>query len=201
MYLALCVLLATCAIYTGGDWFWIPVLSVLLGLLIVFTPIYIARYDVFARIRKYNDFVSVAVDFLMLNLLLAVINVYTAIHGYASIRLWYFSIALPIVTTVYLLLNLFLCVRFLKVNRLLKTSVILFMVGALYLPLGFIKVKNPALQTEIDSANILAADLSNWQSGLFIERNVHCIVFLTVLGVAAVFLLAGLLYGMKKKHR
>lgn len=201
MYLALCVLLATCALYTGGDWFWIPVLSVLLGLLIVFTPIYIAKYDVFARVRKYNDFISVAVDFVMLNILLGAINVYTAVNGYASIRLWYFSIALPIVVTVYLILNLFLCVRFLRINKLLKTSVILSMVSALYVPVGFIKVKNPALQAEIDDANIFAADFSNWQSSIFIERNVHCIVFLSLLGVAAIFLLAGLLYGLKKKHR
>ena len=68
-YLALVLLLGVCCIYTNGNWFWIPVLSVLLGLTIIFAPIYIAKYEVFSKIKKYNDFISVAVDFLMLNIL------------------------------------------------------------------------------------------------------------------------------------
>ena len=41
VYLALCLLLGVCAIYIRGDWFVIPALAVLLGLVIVFVPIYI----------------------------------------------------------------------------------------------------------------------------------------------------------------
>ena len=61
MYSALVLLLGVCCIYSGGDWFLIASVSVLLGLIIIFTPIYISRYDVFSKIKKYNDFVSVAV--------------------------------------------------------------------------------------------------------------------------------------------
>jgi transcriptional regulator with XRE-family HTH domain len=84
MYLALILLLGVCCIYTKGNWFFIPSLSVLLGLTIIFTPIYIAKYDVFAKIRKYNDFISVAVDFVLLNVLLIVINDYTITNGYSN---------------------------------------------------------------------------------------------------------------------
>ena len=77
MYLALCILLGVCAIYTYGDWFFIATLSVLLGLVTIFVPIYISKYNLFARISKYNDFVSIVIDFIILNVLLVVINFYT----------------------------------------------------------------------------------------------------------------------------
>ena len=134
MYLALILLLGVCCIYTKGNWFFIPSLSVLLGLTIIFTPIYIAKYDVFAKIRKYNDFISVAVDFVLLNVLLIVINDYTITNGYSN-NWWYLKIALPIVLGVYLVLNLLLSVRFLKINKFLKTSIMLFLIDVfMYLP-------------------------------------------------------------------
>ena len=39
MYLALCLLLGVCAIYTKGDWFFIATFAVLFGLSLIFTPI------------------------------------------------------------------------------------------------------------------------------------------------------------------
>ena len=68
-YLALVLLLGVCCIYTGGNWFWIASLSILLGLIIIFAPIFTTKYEVFSKIKKYNDFISVSVDFLMLNIL------------------------------------------------------------------------------------------------------------------------------------
>jgi transcriptional regulator with XRE-family HTH domain len=192
-YLALVLLLGVCCIYTNGNWFWIPVLSVLLGLTIIFAPIYIAKYEVFSKIKKYNDFISVAVDFLMLNILLIVINAYTLTNGYAD-GWWYFKIALPIVLCVYLALNIIMSVRFLKTNRFLKTSVILLLSNAfLYLPPLFIKVKNLEIQREIDDINIFKANLSSWQTGITLEQNIHLIICLTLLFLALVFLIVGLI--------
>ncbi|MBR2449270.1 MAG: hypothetical protein IKB30_04010, partial [Clostridia bacterium] len=192
-YLALVLLLGVCCIYTGGNWFWIPALSVFLGLTIIFAPIFIAKYEVFSKIRKYNDFISVAVDFLMLNILLIVINAYTLTNGYAD-GWWYFEIALPIVLCVYLALNIIMSVRFLKTNRFLKTSVILLLSNAfLYLPPLFIKVKNPEIQKEIDEINIFKANLFSWQISVTLEQNIHLIICLTLLFLALVFLTIGLI--------
>ena len=192
-YLALVLLLGVCCIYTNGNWFWIPVLSVFLGLTIIFAPIYIAKYEVFSKIKKYNDLISVAVDFLMLNILLIVINAYTLTNGYAD-GWWYFKIALPIVLCVYLALNIIMSVRFLKINRFLKTSVILLLSNAfLYLPPLFIKVKNLEIQREIDDINIFKANLSSWQKGITLEQNIHLIICLTLLFLALVFLIVGLI--------
>lgn len=192
-YLALVLLLGVCCIYTGGNWFWIPSLSVLLGLVIIFIPIYIAKYEVFSKIKKYNDFISVAVDFLMLNILLIVINAYTLKNGYAD-GWWYFKIALPIVCGVYLALSIIMSVRFLKINRWLKASIVLTLSNAfLYILPLFIKVRNTESQKEINELNIFKADLSSWQAGATIEQNIHLIVCLTLLFLALVFLTIGLI--------
>ena len=49
-YLALVLLLGVCAIYTKGNWFFIASFSIFLGAVIIFTPIYIAKYKIFSKI-------------------------------------------------------------------------------------------------------------------------------------------------------
>lgn len=196
MYLALCLLLAVCCIYTSGNWFWIPTLSVFLALIMVFVPIYITKYDIFAKIRKYNDFISVAIDFVVLNILLIVINIYTYQNGYSNI-LWYFTLALPITIAVYLILNVLLSVRFLEINKLLKTSIILFIINSLYFIPPFVKVDNPYVQIEIDQTNIFKANFTDWMSETTLTNNIHLIVFLSVAMVFTGFLISGLLLYFK----
>ena len=52
MFSALCLLLGVCCIYNKGDWFWVATLPVLLGLIIIFIPVVIAKYPIFAKIKK-----------------------------------------------------------------------------------------------------------------------------------------------------
>jgi len=200
MYLALCLLLGVCCIYTKGNWFLIPVLSVLLGLIIIFAPIYIAKLKLFEKVRRYNDFISVGIDFIMLNILLIVINVYTVVNNYTTNTFWYLKIALPIVLGVYLFLNLLLSVRFLKVNRLLKTSIVLFLIDILYLIVPFIKVDNANMQKEINQTNIFKADFSNWKPEFMLENNIHCIVFLTIMVLSISFFITGLIRHLKRRN-
>jgi transcriptional regulator with XRE-family HTH domain len=201
IYLALCLLLGVCAIYSNGNWFWIASLSVLLGLVIIFLPIYISNYSVFNKIKNYNEFISVGIDFLLLNILLLVINNYSITYGFSN-NWWYFSIALPIVSIVYLVLNLFLCVRFLKVNKFIKTSIILSLTDIfLYIVPLFINVRNPEAQKEINQLNIFKANFSMWQTNLYLENNIHCIVFLSILMTASIFLGLGLIKLFRIKNK
>lgn len=200
MYLALCLLLGVCCIYTKGNWFWIPVLSVLLGLIIIFAPIYISKLKLFEKVRKYNDFISVGIDFIMLNILLIVINVYTVVNNYTTNTFWYLKIALPIVLGVYLFLNILLSVRFLKVNKLLKTSIVLFLIDILYLIVPFIKVNNINMREEVNQINIFKADFSNWKAELSLENNIHCIVFLTIIVLSISFFITGLIRHLKRRN-
>ena len=193
-FLSLCLLFVVCCIFTNGNWFWVATLSVFLGLVIIFVPIYIAKYKAFLKIRKYNDFVSIGIDFIVLNILLVVINLKTLTNS----GWWYFSLALPVVSGVYLIINLLLCIRFIKINKLLKTSLILFLIDfILYLPPMFIRIKNPALQNEFNDINVLRANFSNWQIDN-VGNNVHLIIFLSLLLISVVFFVVGLIRHLKK---
>lgn len=196
---ALILLLGVCCIYVNGTWFWIAALSVLLGFTIVFCPIYVSKCRVFSRIKKYNDFVSVAVDFIVLNILLVAVNLYTLSQGSASV-FWYITVALPIAFTVYVILNILLCVRFLKVNGLIKTSAILFFISFLYTLTPLIKVGDPAVQKEIDDLNVFKANFSSWQPEVSLDNNVNCIIFFTLLFLSVVFLTAGIIKTVNKKR-
>ena len=190
MLAALYLLLAVCAIYSKGDWFWVAVLSILLGFVIVFTPTYLAHYKIFAKVRKYNDFLSVFVVFVALNLLL----ITCATSGYMK-WVWYWKLGLPISATAYAILNVFLSVRFLKINRFLKTSAVLFLINLLYCILPVVH-----MQKNLEEFKFYKADFSKWSAELFIERNIHCIVFLTIALLGLIFLTVGLIrWRLKKK--
>lgn len=195
--LSLFILLAVCAIYTNGNWFWVSSLSILLAFIIIFVPIYISKFKIFSNIKKYGDFISLFIDFVLLDILLIVIDVYSVVNNYVSTH-WFINIALPIVVCVYLLLNLFVSIRFIKVNRFIKTSIVLFMINVLYIISGFVKSNNSAVQYELDSLNVFKANFLNWKSEMIIDRNINCIIFLSVLAVGIIFLIVGIIRHIKK---
>jgi len=196
IYGALMLLLGVCAIYTKGNWFIISAASILFAFAIVFVPIFISKYKVFERIRKHNEFVSVAIDYVLLNLLLIIIEMYSIANGYSSSQ-WYLSIALPITTIFYLILNIMMSVKFIKVNKQIKASIILYFLNLIYLVVPFIKLNNQSIQQEINDLNIFNADLSKWIPELTLEQNVSLIIFLTMFGVATIFIIFGILKHLK----
>ncbi|MBE5757857.1 MAG: helix-turn-helix domain-containing protein [Clostridiales bacterium] len=201
MYGALCLLLGVCAIYTKGSWFFIASLSVLLGLTIIFAPIYICKYKVFNSVKKYADFVSIAVDFVILNILLVVINGHALRFGFAT-TWWYLKLAFPIAGIVYLILNLLLYVRFLKVNRFLKTTIILALINLMvYGILPFVKINDADFQKVIDGFNVYKANFSNWSGGVVLERNINLIICLTLVLLIVVFGIIGLLRQLRKNKK
>ncbi len=201
-FLALCLLLATCAVYNArGGWFWVAIVSVLLGLSVIFVPTYISKLQVFSKIKKYNDYISVGVVFVLLNILLIVCNIYSVKNDYTNNTYWYFNIALPFVAIVYSFLNLLLSIKFIKINRFLKTSLILMLIDLfIYLPPVFIKPKKPFNQEFIKELNVFKANFSCWKASVSLENNIHCIIFLTMLGFALLFFTIGLTrYFIKRK--
>jgi len=200
MYIAFCILLGTCALYSSGKWFFIATISVLLGLIIIFIPIYISKYNIFSKIRKFNDFISIGIDFIILNILLIIIDYFTVNNNFTPNH-WYLKIALPIVVCTYLFLNILLCVKFLKTNKLLKTSIILSLINCLYLIVPFIKVSNTYTQKEIDDTNIFKANLSKWIIEDTIDNNVHLLIFLTLSLLIVSFFISGLILHFKNKNK
>lgn len=200
MFLSLCALLGVCAIYTKGNWFLIAAFSVLLAMVMVFVPIYISKLKIFEKIKKYNDFVSVAVSFVFLNILLIVIDCYAVANGYA-LNHWYFKLALPIVAGVYLVLNLFMSVRFLKLNKLLKSSIILFGVNLIYCLAPLFKSSKPEVQKELEKFNFFKANFADWRLEISLQRNIHAIIFLTIFMTGLFLFVFGLIRYLKKRKQ
>ena len=198
-FLALCLLLGVCCIYTKGDWFWIASIATLLGLAVIFMPIIIAKYKVFKPIKKYGDFVSIGIDFVLLNILLIISEQYSLSNNYVA-NPWFVKFALPITFVIYAIVNLLVCVKFIKINGLLKTSLVLTLITAFaYLPPLFMEFKNPTLQKEfVEDMNIFNANFSTWSANAT-DVNVHCIVALSLLGLGLMFLIAGLILHFKRK--
>ena len=200
-FLALTLLLGVCCLYNGGNWFLIPTLSVLLGMIVIFMPIYIKKYKIFEKVRKYGDFVSVGIDFVALNILLIVIDIFSVANGHTNSH-WFLKIGFPITLVCYLFLNILMAVRFLKVNKLIKTSIILTLINSLYLVPPCLKFKNPELQRELSrDMNIFKADFSRWIPEVTLDSNIHAIVALTLLGLATIFLICGLILHFKRKKK
>ena len=65
----------------------------------------------------------------------------------------------------------------------------------------FIKVNNTEVKKEIESANIFKADFSNWKNGILIERNIHLIIFLSILVLALIFLTFGIIKQIKNNKK
>jgi transcriptional regulator with XRE-family HTH domain len=197
-FLSLVALLGVIALYTRGNWFFLVTLSTFVALSFIFIPIYINKYKVFERVRAYADFLSLTLDFVLVNLLLLSIDNYTVKHGFSPSH-WFIPIALPITIFVFLTICLLVSTRFLPINRLFKTGLVLF-VSAIILygtPL-LIKSDNPAMQDTLNGFNILLADLSNWHTDAPLGSNIHLIIFLSAMLVAFAFLLAGLLLHRRK---
>jgi hypothetical protein len=93
-----------------------------------------------------------------------------------------------------------MCVRFLKINKLMKTSFILYFINLLFLTLPFIKVKNPNIQKELGNLNIFNANFSKWAPEISLEQNISLIIFLTILGIATILLTFGLIKHFKNKN-
>ena len=178
----------------------IPTMSVILGWIIVFTPAFISKLKIFEKIKKYNDFLSLGIIFIVLNILLIVVDFFTVNQHYASSH-WYLTIALPISLVIYLIINLCVCVKFLKLNRFLKSSIVLSIINFFcYGVPRFIKINNEDVMRELSETNIFQANFSNWSTvGGQIDKNIHCILFLSILFLTLTLLIIGLIWHFKKR--
>ena len=79
--------------------------------------------------------------------------------------------------------------------------IILFLINLLYLIVPLIRLDNIEAQKEIEEINIFKADFSNWSGDGFIDRNVHCIITLSLLCVGTVFLVVGLVLYFPQRNR
>lgn len=187
--LSLVLLLLTCSVYTGGDWFFLVLISVLFGLTLVFLPFVIRAIWLPEYLRNHKALLCILVDTILLFALLFVCNLYTK-------GTWFFTIALPItLVTLIIPWSMLLIIRYLKVNPFLKASGCFTVLAVFnYFIQGFI---NRILGIE-PYEYALQFNFLNWNLD-YINGNIRMIILLFLIGMAVIYAFAGIIKTVRRQ--
>lgn len=178
-YLSICLLLLTCGLFVGQP-FWVPTACVgtLMGYAAVFLPMLLYKTQ-WRRICVLVTFLSL---FLLTLLLLALVRAYTVFPLMSS---W--------LITAYAFLPVFFCaaIGLLRWNPFIKGAVGGYFTVGCYYFMGF--VVNWLFDIK---DNHYQVDFHNWDA--CVSGNVHCIMLLSFVFLATVFLLIGFIRNRKK---
>lgn len=180
-YLSICLLLLTCAVYTGGlSWFLTASIGVLMGYALLFVPILLAK----AGCSRYKFIISFTVTF-MLTLLMIM-----------HIRIWHsFRLGSALLMVVYGFTPLILCsvICAFQFNGFLKAGICTTLSSLMLYCANHVATAlfGPA------SGNFYQVDFYNWEQCA--NGNVHFIVLISALFVSAVFFAIGL-FSIRKKR-
>lgn len=179
---SLLLLLMTCSIYSGGDWFPVAAISVIFGLSVIFLPIVANHIWLPEFLCNQKTLLCFSIDTVLLFLLLFISDIY--VHGGR-----FLDTALPI-TAFCLTLPwaIMLIIRYAKINKLFKTAGCL--AAASIYDYYIHDVLNMILGIKPYKFGF-QYDFLNW-SAPNINDNVNAIVFFTLLGMAVLFAIAGI---------
>ncbi|MBR3041986.1 MAG: zf-HC2 domain-containing protein [Eubacterium sp.] len=122
--LSVMILLAVCCIYSGGKWFFIAASAVLFGLTIWFAPFIACRRPVNAYLKNFKGVAVMAAYTFTYFLMIICIGITVAAPGYFRLA---FSISVPLFIIAWLM---FLIIRYLPANGLVKAGVCILMMSA-----------------------------------------------------------------------
>lgn len=186
--LSLSLLLLTCNIFTGGNWFFIALIPILFGISLIFLPfilnaIWLPEYFTNKKILIYF-----IIETIFLFAVLVVCNLYTG-GG------WLFNIAIPITMfSLTLPWGMMFIIRYLKVNGFLKAS------GCFALAGAFDYYVQPFINTVLNH-NIYGFDynLYNWNHNA-VNSNINILIFLFLIGLAIIFAILGVVQLFSKER-
>ena len=193
MFLALCLLLGVCCIYTKGDWFLTAVLGVLIGYVAVFYPIIFYKKRLWLSEQKFTKFkkwflLTYAFGMTLVTLLLLVIiNWNRPFNLFNGVMITLYS---------YTILAVFGLIGLIKTNAFTKMG--LGFLSILPYLFGLEKVLETLLDTNA-GGSYYDVDFSHWST--HINANVTFIVKLSLLGLGILFIMIGLLIYLKRKKQ
>lgn len=180
----LLLLLLTCCVYSGGDWFGITTIAILFGFSVVFLPFAIRQVPLRGALAQNKGILVMLIDTAMLCLLIL------------------FSVSedlgVSLLTMAYCLVlpwALFLVIRYLKVNCLIKAGICFLITGV------YVSTVDCVLQL-ITSGKISdyhtkfwAADFTDW--GMHSGDNVMLIILLSGVALGLILIGFGIVFGKK----
>lgn len=122
---SLLLLLLTCAVYTGGCWFFVAGSSTLFGLAVVFLPFAVRCEPLKTKLYGHKALAVFAADTVLYALMMTCIGLYVSYDGYARLVI---SISAPLLIFAWVIM-LVLC--YLPVNKTVRAGIGAALTGAM----------------------------------------------------------------------
>jgi len=191
---SLILLLLTCAIYTGGSWFFVAVLPVLFGLSVFFTPYVLYQLPTAGLLARHKGLLAMAAD----TVLLFAIIVAAGFFAQGSTWLGYWQPAL-LITLIWLVLPwaLFLIIRYLRVNGFTKAGICVICSGLLIATGDIITARITGTIGAFN--NLFGANLYVWSDTSVINVNVSLLILIATIVVGIALIVTGLILRNRSK--
>jgi len=193
----LTLLLASVAIFDRGDWFFVAITPVIFGLSILFAPYVVHKLPLKGTVANHKGLLVMATN---TALLYAVIFVSVAYTGTALADVWRSVFIVPPVSLI-LPWGMFLIIRYLRVNGLLKAGLCVLLTGVYATVLG--DVLNwviDGVRASFFEFTFTHANLFDWSNASMTvtNANIHLLILLNALVVGGALTVAGLLLKKRK---
>lgn len=179
-YLSICLLLFTCAVYTGGlSWFLTACIGVLMGYMLVFAPVLLSRTEY----SRYKFVIPFTVCFVLTILMLLYIRIRHTFPLGSGILMTVYGFT-PVIFTA--------CICALHLDGFLKAGICTAISAVMLYCTNYVAT---ALFGPGDSHYLV--DFHNWEQCL--NGNIHLIILISLLLISAVFMGAGIFRIHKNK--
>lgn len=191
---SLLVLLFVCCVYVGGDWFFVASTACILGISVLFAPYIIKKLPLPEKAGRHGGLIAMLWDTLWLYLLIVVCGFLVdggSFYWRMSLSAVSYGLLFPWV--------IFMIVRYLKCNCLLKTGIAVAIEGTLF---AFCNDLLHMVSGETVAYSIFNADLrkgfehGNWE---VLNANIYLTILIVSVAVGIVLCILGILSANGKK--
>ncbi|MDR0308360.1 MAG: zf-HC2 domain-containing protein [Coriobacteriales bacterium] len=189
---SLLLLLMTSCIYTGGSWFFVATIPVLLGLSVMFTPYVLSQHPRPGFITRHKGLLAMLANTLLLYGVILVSGLYI---GGGYLDFWRPAL---LITSLSALLPwaFFLVIRYLKVNGLVKAGICTILGGMFFS--AYSGLVNCIVAGSFGDYLIVNANLFIWNLNI-LSANISLSILVFGVAVGVIFLLIGL-FAKKKEE-
>jgi len=185
---SLSVLLLTIDFLTGGgSWSLIPITSTLFGLSVLFTPYILANLPLTGFFSRHKGLLTMISNTLLLYVMLIVIG----LHGHNHTNYWRIALLISSIC-ITLPWSLFLTIKYLKANKLIKTGLCFFYIGLFSSMINSVIewILDGVWHNQLRDANLF---LGEWTGYRVINANINLLILLIGCVVGGILIVMGLL--------
>lgn len=181
---SLLILLLTCSLFVGGNWFLVTAISVLFGLSIIFLPFVLRSVYLPEPVSNHKTLLYFVCNTIFLFLLLWVCDWFTQ-GG------WFLCFAVPVAAfSLILPWGMMAIIRYTPMNGFFKASACLTLTGV------FSTFINTIIHTFLGEPQDFVFDLLHWNAAT-LDGNIKMVILISCLGLAVAFAIAGIIIAVR----